>query len=120
MKRFVILLFFAFIAFNSFGQVPDSVTLRKLIIKESKKGGKIDYFTKIKGKETVGSQIKPGIYAQNIHIAWYYWGKANYVNGIKTFDEVLSIFKEWQEREPGRMELEHIKLGYADRDDEKK
>ncbi|WP_316793768.1 hypothetical protein [Pedobacter frigoris] len=120
MKRSILLLFFAFVSFNCFAQTPDSLTLRKLIIKESKEGGKLDFFTRIKGKETVGSQIKPGVYAQNIHIAWYYWGKANYVSGIKTLEEVLSIFKEWKEREPGRMEVEHIRLGYADGDNKKK
>lgn len=120
MKRFFMLFLFLFIGFNAFSQTPDSLAIRKLIIKESQKGGKLDYFTRIKGKEKDGSQIKPGIYAQNIHIAWYYWAKANYVNGIKTFDEVIRIFKEWKEREPDRMELEHMKLGYADRDENKK
>ncbi|WP_084291067.1 hypothetical protein [Pedobacter nyackensis] len=116
MKYFLSLFLLAFFVIDTVAQTPDSVSLRKLIIQHSKEGGKLDFFTGIKGKETVGSQVKPGIYAQNIHIAWFYWGKANYVNGIKSLADVVSIFKEWKEREPERMEYEHIKLGFADRD----
>lgn len=116
MKFLFSITLFAFLAISASAQTPDSVTLRKLIIEQSKEGGQLDYFTRIKGKETIGSQVKPGIYAQNIHIAWFYWGKTNYVIGIKSLDEVSSIFKEWKKREPTRMEYEHIKLGFNDRE----
>jgi hypothetical protein len=116
MKSLLSVFLFVFITSAALAQTPDSIALRKLIIEQSKEGGKLDYFTRIKGKETLGSQVKPGIYAQNIHIAWFYWGKANYINGIKSLDDVISIFKEWKQRDPGRMEYEHIKLGFADRD----
>ena len=40
---------------------PSEEDLKKLILTESKEGGKLDFFSEIKGHEMEGLQIKPGL-----------------------------------------------------------
>ena len=82
------------------------------ILKETKEGGKLDFFTPIKGKEYNGFQIKPGIYASNIEIALYKWGKTNYELGIEKLDDVLEIFVKYKGRELNGKEKSLIKMGF--------
>lgn len=82
------------------------------ILKETKEGGKLDFFTPIKGKEYNGSQIKPGLYASNIEVALYKWGKINYELGIKKLDDAFKIFAEYKGRELNGKEKSLIKMGF--------
>jgi hypothetical protein len=86
--------------------------LRAKILAETKEGGKLDFFTPIKGKEMEGIQVKPGIFDTRIGIALYNWGKANYNLGVGTVDEALAIFAEFRGRPVKFRETEYIKLGF--------
>jgi hypothetical protein len=85
---------------------------KAFILKETKEGGKFDFFTPIKGKEYNSSQIKPGIYASNIEVALYKWGKINYELGIEKLDDVFEIFAEYKGRELNEKEKSLIKMGF--------
>lgn len=86
--------------------------LHARILKETKEGGKLDFFTPIKGKEMDGIQVKPGIFDTRIGMALYNWGKANYELGVSTWDEALAIFAEFKGRPLNTREKEYIKLGF--------
>lgn len=87
--------------------------LRTYILKESKEGGELDFFTPIKGHEYDGIQVKPGIYETKLGLALYRWGKANYDTGIESLDEVYSIYSEYKERPINEKEKTYIKMGYG-------
>lgn len=72
--------------------------LRTLILKETKEGGKLDFFTPIKGKEYDGVQVKPGIFSTNIGMALYKWGRTTVDLGVRSVDDALSIFAEFKGR----------------------
>jgi hypothetical protein len=86
--------------------------LRTLILKETKEGGKLDFFTPIKGKEYDGVQIKPGLISTNLGVALYKWGRSNFDLGVNTLEDALSIFAEFKGRQLNQREKEYIKLGF--------
>ena len=86
--------------------------LRTLILKETKEGGKLDFFTPIKGKEYDGVQIKPGRLSTNLGVALYKWGRSNFDLGVNTLEDALSIFAEFKGRQLNQREKEYIKLGF--------
>ena len=47
-----------------------------MVLTESKAGGKLDFFSEIKGHEYDGIQVKPGVFSTKIGIALYKWGRA--------------------------------------------
>ncbi|MBW7676427.1 hypothetical protein [Chryseobacterium chendengshani] len=99
---------------GSTGQVKfaDKGVLKKIIIEESKKGGKLDFFTPIKDHEMDGIQIKPGVFSTNIGIALYKWGRENYELGVNTVEDALNIWSEIKNRKPNQREIEYIKMGF--------
>ncbi len=108
---------------SSFGQVSntDSIVvqhklsqeqLKSIVLNESKQGGKLDFFTPIKGKEMDGAEIKPGIYATNLSIALYKWGKANFEIGINSVESALLIYQEFKGSELSKKEKDYIGLGF--------
>lgn len=110
---FVILLFSA----KSFCQANnetklDQSEIKSFILKETKEGGKLDFFTPIKGKEYNGSQIKPGVYASNIEVALYKWGKSNFELGIEKLEDAYKIFMEHKGSELNGKEKALIKMGF--------
>ena len=86
--------------------------LHAKILQETKQGGKLDFFTPIKGHEMDGIQIKPGLIDTRIGIALYQWGKANYDLGVATLDEAYAIFAEFKGRPLNIREKGYIKLGF--------
>lgn len=94
-------------------KVRSAEELRSYILKESKEGGKLDFFTPIKGKEYDGLQIKPGIYSTNISLALYKWGSANFDLGVNTVDDAFSIFEEFKGKAINQREKEYIKMGFG-------
>jgi hypothetical protein len=102
-----------FDAANSTGMtIPSKDQLHTIILNETKEGGKLDFFSSIKGKEMEGIQIKPGVFATRIGLALYKWGKANYDLGVPTIDEAYAIFAEFRGRPLDLREKAYIKLGF--------
>ncbi|KAA3437794.1 hypothetical protein [Rufibacter hautae] len=87
--------------------------LKTFILKETEAGGKLDYFTSIKGHEYDGIQVKPGIYDTKIGLAIYKWGKANYDAGVKSLEEVYAIFSEYKKRPVNEIEKTYLKMGFG-------
>jgi hypothetical protein len=92
--------------------MPSKEELHASILKETRPGGELDYFTPIKGREMQGVQIKPGLIDTRIGIALYKWGKANKDLGVATLDEAYSIFAEFKGRDLDIREKGYIKLGF--------
>ena len=86
--------------------------IKAFILAETKAGGKLDFFTKIKGIEYNGSQVKPGLIMTNIEIALYSWGKANSDLGVENIESALLIFEEFKGKELSRREKDLIPMGY--------
>jgi hypothetical protein len=86
--------------------------LKEIVVTESKEGGKLDFFTEIKGHEMDGIQIKPGLFDTKIGIALYKWGRANFNLGVNTVDDALEFWAEFKGRQPNQREKEYIKLGF--------
>jgi hypothetical protein len=86
--------------------------LRKIVLAESKEGGKLDFFTEIKGHEMDGIQIKPGLFDTKIGIALYKWGRANFDLGVNTIEDALEFWAEFKGRQPNQREKDYIKLGF--------
>jgi hypothetical protein len=87
-------------------------TLKEKIIRESKEGGKLDFFTEIKGHEFDGIEIKPRLFSTRLGMALYKWGKANYELGVGSIEEAYEIWKEFKGRPINEREREYIKLGF--------
>ena len=88
--------------------VPSKEDLHANILKETKPGGTLDYFTPIKGHEMDAVQIKPRLFDTRIGIALYQWGKANKDLGVATLDEAYAIFAEFKGRSLNIREKEYI------------
>jgi hypothetical protein len=86
--------------------------LRNIVLTESKEGGKLDFFTEIKGHEMDGIQIKPGLFSTKISIALYKWGRVNFDLGVNTVEDALEFWAEFKGRQPNQRERDYIKLGF--------
>ncbi|WDF45188.1 hypothetical protein PQ459_09785 [Chryseobacterium sp. KACC 21268] len=93
-------------------KIADKALLRKTIIDESKVGGKLDFFTEIKGQEMDGIQVKKGIFSTKQNIAIYKWGRANFEMGVNTFDDAIEIWGEIKGRKANQREIDYIKMGF--------
>lgn len=93
-------------------KILSKADLRKIVLAESKAGGKFDFFTEIKGHEMDGIQIKPGIYSTRISIALYKWGKANFDLGTNTVEDALEFWAELKGRQANQREKDYIKNGF--------
>ncbi|KGO91596.1 hypothetical protein [Flavobacterium subsaxonicum] len=93
-------------------QVLSQMQIKENIIKESAKGGKLDFFTPIIGIENNGVQIKPGIFETNMGVALYKWGRAAFDAGVNTVDDALAIYAETKGRPVSKKETLYIKMGF--------
>ncbi len=93
-------------------KIPTQDELKTIILSETKEGGKLDYFTEIKGKEYDGVQIKPGVFSTKLGVALYKWGRATFENGVNTVEDSYNIFEEFKGRGLNKREKEYIKLGF--------
>jgi hypothetical protein len=117
MKNSILFLFLIF-SFQSFSQkaLENKLTqaeIKSFILAETKQGGKLDFFTEIKGKEYNASQVKPGLFMTNIEMALYKWGKANFDLGIENVETALKIFGEFKGKDLNRREKDLIPMGYT-------
>lgn len=86
--------------------------LRTQILKETREGGKMDFFNPIKGHEYEGVQVRPGIIGTKLEIALMAWGRACFELGVNTEEDALSIFAEFKGRPLNVREQETIKRGF--------
>ncbi|PZX37819.1 hypothetical protein LX97_02914 [Nonlabens dokdonensis] len=93
-------------------KIPSQNELKRIILSETKEGGKLDYFTEIKGKEYDGIQIKPGVFSTKLGVALYKWGRAAFDIGVNTLEDSYKIFGDFKGRELNQREKEYIKLGF--------
>ncbi|HTJ47913.1 MAG TPA: hypothetical protein VL443_00565 [Cyclobacteriaceae bacterium] len=111
MKQIFLILISVIIITSSYAQ-SDTTDVKTIILRETKAGGKLDYFSPIKGHEYDGVEIKPGLYSTKLGVALYNWGKSNYEMGIKTLDDAYLIFTQFKGRNLNEREKEYIKLGF--------
>jgi len=93
-------------------KIADEALLRNTVIKESKVGGKLDFFTEIKGHEMDGIQVKKGLFSTKQGIALYKWGRANFEIGVNTADDALEIWSDIKGRKASQKENDYIKMGF--------
>jgi len=86
--------------------------LKTQVLTETKEGGKLDFFTPIKGHEYDGVQIKPGLFTTKLGIALMNWGKGNYEMGILNVDDAFLIFSAYKGRPVNEREKEYIRMGF--------
>ena len=86
--------------------------LKAIVLAETKEGGKLDFFTEIKGREMEGVQIKQGIFTTRIGIALYKWGRANFELGVNTAEDALEFWTELKGRQPNKREETYIRKGF--------
>jgi hypothetical protein len=86
--------------------------LKASIIKDSQEGGKLDFFTSIKGHEHEGRQIKPEVYVNGLEFALYNWGRSVKDLGVKTVEEAYDIYSEFKGQAASTRDKETIKLGF--------
>ncbi len=85
---------------------------KAIVLEESKEGGKLDFFTEIKGHEFDGVLVKEGVFSTKLGVALYKWGRANFEIGVNTVDDALAIWAELKGRAPNQREKEYIKMGF--------
>ncbi len=86
--------------------------LKAFILKETKQGGKLDFFTSIKGHEHDGGQIKPGLFTTLGHVALYKWGRSVYQLGIDTVEDAYAILAEFQGQPLSSRDQDYLKSGF--------
>ena len=95
-------------------RVLNATELRSLILSQSQKGGQLDFFSQIKGKEYDKAQLKPGVNTTNISKALYTWAKAVSDLGVTSVDDAISIYTEFKKgEEPNGREQDYIRMGFA-------
>ena len=92
--------------------IPSKKELEIFVLNETKEGGKLDFFTEIKGKEYDGVQIKQGVFTTKGSIALYKWGRANFDIGVNTIEDAYSIFSKFKNRKLNEKEKAYIKMGF--------
>ncbi|MBV8388967.1 MAG: hypothetical protein JO080_04115 [Mucilaginibacter sp.] len=118
--RFLVLstlLLFSTGAFAQNSKLKDtSVTLtpqtRAELIKASKKNGKLDYWTPIKGHELDGERIEHDFYVSKEDAALIKWSYQLTVTGIKNKADIISLYEELKGRKVSDSELTYIDYGY--------
>ena len=97
---------------NSTVKLLSKSDIKSFVLTESKIGGKLDYFTDIKGHENDGIQVKPGVFDTKLGIALYEWGRANFEIGTNTINDVFEFWSEFKGREITGKEKMYIKMGF--------
>jgi len=92
--------------------LPSKKELKNYILTETKEGGKLDFFTEIKGKEFDGVQIKQGVFTTQQSVALYKWGRACYDLGVNTIEDVYEIYSEFKQKALNQRDKEYIKMGF--------
>ena len=93
-------------------KIPSKEELHAMILKQTREGGKLDFFTPIKGKEMEGIQVKPGIIDTRGGFSLMKWGEAAFDLGVVDLEEAYAIFAEFRGRPINMREKEYIKFGF--------
>ena len=118
--RFLILstlLLFSIGAFAQNSKLQDtSVRLtpqvRSEFIKESKKNGKLDYWTPIKGHELDGERLEHDYYVSKEDAALIKWTIKLTTTGVKNKADIISLYEELKGRQVSSVELNYIDYAY--------
>ncbi|MGB5989093.1 MAG: hypothetical protein WBG43_05095 [Marinifilaceae bacterium] len=96
--------------------------IKTYILTDTKKSGKLDYFTKIKGKEFDGVQIKPGVFTMKggivlycivlYCIVLYKWGRESFSIGVNTVEDAYEIFIVFKQKDITRRDKGYIQMGF--------
>lgn len=92
--------------------LPSQKELKTYILTESKKGGELDFFTEIEGKEMDGVQIKPGVFTTKQGVALYKWGRACFEIGVNLVEDAYEIYTEVADKAINQRSKEYIKMGF--------
>jgi hypothetical protein len=92
--------------------MPSKSDVKAFILSETKEGGKLDFFTPIKGKEYDGLQIKPGLFTTQQGVALYKWGRACFEIGVNTAEDALAIFAEFKGKPLSERDIDYIRMGF--------
>lgn len=92
--------------------LPSQEALKQMVLQESQPGGRMDFFTEIKGIEKDGVQIKPGVFSTNMSVALYRWGRACFEVGVNTLEDAQAIYAAWQQRALTEREKDYIRMGF--------
>jgi hypothetical protein len=92
--------------------LPSKKELKNYILTETKEGGKLDFFTEIKGKEYDGVQIKPGVFTTKQSIALYKWGRACFDIGVNTVEDAYEIYSEFKSKPINERDKDYIRMGF--------
>lgn len=111
------LLLFSIGAFAQNSKLQDtSVRLtpqvRSQLIKESKKNGKLDYWTPIKGHELEGERLEHDYYVSKEDAALIKWTIKLTTTGVKNKADIISLYEELKGRQVSSVELNYIDYGY--------
>ncbi len=119
MKYFLLIILSA-LSMKSFGQTKPSndstsnltVEVRSKILSESKDGGKLDFWTPIKGHEYDGLLLEKGsnIIVTKRELAVIKWALVLTKNGISK-TEIVSLYEELKSRKIRADELQLIDMG---------
>ncbi|MDO3628823.1 hypothetical protein [Mucilaginibacter sp. BT774] len=118
--RFLILntiLLFSISAIAQNKKIKDtSVTLtaqvRAQFIKESKKNGRLDFWTPIKGHELDGERIEHDFYVSKEDAALIKWTYELTIKGVKNKADIISLYEELKGRQTNSNELNYIDYAY--------
>jgi len=97
---------------------PSNITLlsqkeiQEYVLSETKEGGKLDFFTEIKGHEYDGVQVKPGVFTTKQGVALYLWGRACFDIGVNTLEDAYEIFAKFKGSPLNMRDKEYIKRGF--------
>lgn len=86
--------------------------IRAFVLAASKDGGKMDFFSEIKGKENDGVQLKPGLFTSNRSVALYKWGRACFELGVNTVEDAQGIYSEIKGGALNERESDYIRMGF--------
>lgn len=92
--------------------LPSKKELKNYILTETQEGAKLDFFTKIKGKEYDGVQIKPGVFTTKQSIALYKWGRACFDLGVNTVEDAYDIYSEFKSKPINNRDKDYIRMGF--------
>ncbi|HEY9003773.1 MAG TPA: hypothetical protein VIM89_20630 [Mucilaginibacter sp.] len=112
-----LLLLFSIGAFAQNSKLNDtSVRLtpqvRSELIKESKKNGKLDYWTPIKGHELDGERIEHDLYVSKEDAALIKWTFQLTITSVKNKADIISLYEELRGRQASNSELNYIDYAY--------
>jgi hypothetical protein len=86
--------------------------LQAFILSETEKGGNLDFFTEIKGKEYDAVQIKPAVFTTKQSVAFYKWGRACFELGVNTVEDAYEIFEKFKGTQLNSRDKDYIKAGF--------